>query len=147
MRLRPITPDNQAAIRSLSVSADQSHFVASVEQSLADAYVWKDAVFRGAYHEAEPVGYVMVFPFDREGEQVLNIVRLMIDERFQGRGLGRALLNETLDWIGSFEPPAERIRISTLPDNDVALGLYRSLGFEDSGTEDGEIALYRPGLP
>jgi diamine N-acetyltransferase len=146
LQLQPITPDNQAAIRSLSVSADQSHLVATVDQSLADAYVWKDAVFRGAYHDAEPVGYVMVFPFDRNGERVVNIVRLMIDARFQGRGLGRTLLTETLEWIGSFEPPAGRIRISTLPDNDVALRLYRSLGFEKSGTEEGEIALYRPGL-
>ncbi len=34
------------------------------------------------------------------------------------------------------------LRISTLPDNTVALSLYRSVGFQERGLESGEIALY-----
>jgi RimJ/RimL family protein N-acetyltransferase len=67
----------------------------------------------------------------------------MVDAAFQGRGYGRAILNETLDWISTFSPRPDLIRISTLPENEPALALYRSLDFEPRGTEEGEIALYR----
>ena len=40
-------------------------------------------------------------------------------------------------------PAPDLLRISTLPENEVALGLYLSMGFEIQGTEDGEVALYR----
>ena len=138
-----ITPDNHRAIRALSVRPDQAHLVATVDASLADAYVWEGSLFRAACEDGVPVGYVLVFPFERDGLQVVNIVRLMVDARHQGRGLGRAILSETLTWISSFSPPPDALRISTLPENEVALGLYLSMGFEIQSTEDNEVALYR----
>ncbi len=138
-----ITPDNHKAIRALEVRPDQSHLVAGVDASLADAYVWEGALFRGACEDDVPVGYVMVYPFDRDGQRIVNIVRLMVDAAHQGRGVGRAVLNETLSWISAFSPRPDALRISTLPENEVALGLYLSSGFEIRGTEEGEVALYR----
>ena len=35
------------------------------------------------------------------------------------------------------------VRISTLPDNEAALKLYRESGFEERGVEAGEVALYK----
>lgn len=143
IRLEPITPDNQKAVREMSVREDQQHLVAPVELSLADAYVWKESSFRAAYKDESPVGYVLVFPFTESDQRIVNIVRLMIDARYQGSGLGRALLITTLEWIESFSPVVDKVRISALPENEVALRLYRSEGFEDAGLEDGEVALYR----
>lgn len=127
----------------MAVRPEQTHLVASVETSLADAYVWQGAEFRVACEDAVPFGYVMIYPFDRDGLRIVNIVRLMVDAQYQGRGLGRALLNETLAWTGRLSPVPDAVRISTLPENEVALGLYLSMGFEIRGTEDGEVALYR----
>ena len=127
IELRPITPENHLQARKLSVRADQERWVASIDKSLADAFVWQGASFRIAYVDDVPVGFILIFPF----------------ARFQGRGLGRELLNETLDWISSLAPPVDCIRISTLPDNEVALTLYKSGGFQERGIEEGEIALYR----
>ena len=143
MELRPITPDNHLDARALSVHMEQRRFVATVDKSLADAYVWKDALFRVAYSKAEPVGYVLIFPFEDDAERLVNIVRLMIDARHQNRGLGRELLLTTFDWIQTLTPRVNTIRISTLPDNEIALHLYRSMGFTERGVEDGEIALYK----
>ena len=144
IELRPITPENHLQARKLSVRADQERWVASIDKSLADAFVWQGASFRIAYVDDVPVGCILIFPFAAGEERVVvNIVRLMIDARFQGRGLGRELLNETLDWISSLAPPVDCIRISTLPDNEVALTLYKSGGFQERGIEEGEIALYR----
>jgi diamine N-acetyltransferase len=73
----------------------------------------------------------------------VNIVRLLVDSRFQQKGIGRQLLEATLDWIKSLSPRVSRIRISTFPENAVALNLYKSSGFSGDEIEDGEVALYR----
>ena len=141
--LEPIDEENHKALRALRVHPRQENFVATVEASLADAYVYPDAEFRGVFAGDEPVGYVMIFPFDRDGLRVVNIVRLMIAAPHQGRGLGRAALETTLAWIRGLTPDVDLIRISVVPENEVALGLYLSFGFETKGMEDGEVALYR----
>ena len=140
IELRDITPDNHLEVRSLSVHPEQTRFVADVDKSLADAFVWRDALARAAYHQGAAVGFVMIFPYSEAGVSHVNIVRLMIAAEHQGIGLGRQLLAETLLWIDALSP--DRIRISTLPDNETALRLYRSFGFVENGVEDGEIALY-----
>jgi len=147
LQLVPIGPDNHLAARALTVDPAQERFVASVDKSLADAYVYQTAEFRIACIDETPVGYVLVFPFQQQARQLVNIVRLMIDARFQGRGHGRQLLQATLEWIGTFSPAVDTIRIATLPDNAAALSLYKSLGFVEQGIEDGEIALYRSAVP
>jgi diamine N-acetyltransferase len=143
IELVQISPANHKAVRALSVRPEQAHLVAGVDASLADAYVWQGAMFRAACEHDVPVGYVLIYPFDRDGLRIVNIVRLMVDARHQGRGLGRAILSRTLEWISALSPPPDALRVSTLPENEVALGLYLSMGFEIRGSEEGEVALYR----
>ena len=140
IELREVTPDNHLEVRSLSVHPHQSKFVATVDKSLADAFVWKEALVIAGYQDEAAVGFVMIFPFEEDGARVVNIVRLLVDAKSQGKGLGRQHLKETLNWIDSLH--ADRIRISTIPTNEVALSLYKDVGFIDSGIEDGETGLY-----
>jgi diamine N-acetyltransferase len=142
LELVPISPENYESAMTLAVRPDQEGLVASVQKSLADAYVYSDALFRLAFAEGAPIGYLLLFPFDSNRGRTMNIVRIMIDRRFQGKGFGRNLLNAALDWIRTFEPAVNTVRISTLPHNHAALGLYESAGFVRSGLEDGEVALY-----
>lgn len=140
IELRDITPENHLDIRMLAVHSGQHHLVATVDKTLADTFVWKDALVKAGYFEGEAFGLVMIFPYEEEGVSMINIVRLMVDAKHQGKGLGRGLLNETLHWIDA--RAAQRVRISTLSDNVVALSLFKNIGFVESGIEDGEIALY-----
>jgi ribosomal protein S18 acetylase RimI-like enzyme len=142
IELRAITPDSYAQALGLSVHPEQSAFVAGITKTLADAYVWQDSVFRLVFNDEVAVGYLLVFPFEREFRPIVNIVRLAIDARHQGRGLGGGLLEATMKWISGFQPAPSTIRVSTLPSNDIALSLYRSHGFHEAGIENGEIALY-----
>ena len=141
--LRPVTPENYDSALELHVTPEQERFVGPVMQSLADAFVHVGAEVRMACDDDLPVGFVLIFPFELDGEPVVNIVRFLIDARYQGRGLGRESLTATLDWIRSLVPRPQRVRISTLPDNEAALALYRSMGFEDHGMEEGELALWQ----
>ena len=143
--LHDIDPDNHVAVRALRVHPHQERFVASVDKSLADAKVWQTAIFKAAYENDVPVGFVLIFPYEEEGKHIINIVRVMIDMNHQGRGLGTALMQATLNWIDDMK--ADRARIATLPDNDVALRLYQHAGFQEEGHQDGQIVLFsdRPG--
>ena len=143
IELVPIVPENYAEALKLSVHPEQESLVAGIVQTLADAYVWRESEFRLAVSEGVAVGYLLVFPFERQGQRLVNIVRVMIDARYQGKGLGGSLLDTAIEWISGFEPRPDLLRIATLPDNAVALALYKSRGFEELGTEGGEIALYR----
>lgn len=50
---------------------------------------------------------------------------LVIDPRFQGRGIAKEALARVLDELRGFK----RIDLVTHPDNKIALSLYQSLGF------------------
>ncbi len=142
--LEPISVENHVEARELSVAEGQTHLVASVAESLADAYVWKQSQTRVARNQdGVLVGFVMVFPFELVGEPVVNIVRFLVDKDHQGIGVGRQLLDATVQWLASLEPEPVRIRVSTSPENERALRLYRAAGFEGDELENGETVLWR----
>ncbi len=141
MQIVEITPDNYKQARALSVSAEQIDFVAPVEASLADAFVYKGAQFRLAQHDEQIIGYTLVYPFEGDGQQIVNIIRLMIDQQWQGQGFGRKLLQAVLTWVLTFDPAPDLIRISVVPENTIALTLYKSVGFVEHGMEHGELVL------
>lgn len=51
---------------------------------------------------------------------------------FQGRGVGRMLITRLLDWADNWAGVL-RVELTVHADNDRAMALYRSLGFEDEG--------------
>src|SRR5918994_186707 len=66
------------------------------------------------------------------------LVRLMVDDRFQGHGYGRAALDAIVALVRDRELPA--IRLSVVPENKQALEFYRRNGFAETGEiHGGEI--------
>ena len=63
-----------------------------------------------------------------------HVVRLTIavQEGHQGRGVGRALMNELLRWARE-APQVEKVELQVRASNDRAIALYRSLGFVEEG--------------
>lgn len=151
--LRPIDSSNYRDCIELSVAPDQQRFVASNLQSLAEAYVWREAAEPFAvYSDDEMVGFGLLFPFADDTaddaapapgtERGYILVRLMIDDRFQGRGYGRAALDAIVELVRGRGLPT--IRLSVVPDNVQALDFYRRNGFvETGGIEGGEIVMER----
>ena len=101
--LCPIDSSNYREAIELSVAPDQQRFVASNLQSLADAYVWREAAEPYAvYSDDEMVGFALLFPLaDGDDDSIPEpgtergyiLVRLMVDDRFQGHGYGRGGLD------------------------------------------------------
>jgi diamine N-acetyltransferase len=151
--LRPVDQSNYRDVLQLSVAPDQEHFVASNLQSLADAYVWRDAAEpHAAYADDELVGFALLYPLTDgppasplPADATLRgciIVRLMIDARFQGRGYGREALDAIVEIVR--RRGLATIRLSVLPENDQAVEFYRRNGFAATGeTEGDEIVMER----
>jgi diamine N-acetyltransferase len=137
--LQPITSANFRACLRLELPPDQARHVASNVYSLAEAYVEQTWQPRAVYAGDELVGFAMYGQEDTTGRWW--IIRLMIAAAQQGRGYGRAALNAMVAEIVANHNPHE-IVISTGPDNDRALMLYRSFGFRDTGEiDEGELVL------
>lgn len=135
MELRAITEQNYQKILDLSTGAGQEEFVARNVRSLAQAWVFRDRARPYALYEGEePVGFIM---FDwRPEKKWVEIWRLMIDHRFQGKGYGRAAVQKALEFLresGLFE----RVQINYVEENQGAKHLYRSMGFQETGAMEG----------
>jgi len=138
--IQPVTKDNWRALAKLKVRDDQTHFVASNIHSIAESQFgydhpqdghW-DMVPYGIYDGDVPVGFLMIgYNFSHPTTQGF-VIRLMVDEQYQGKGYGTFGMNWILGHYRSDER-IWRIGISYEPDNDVARKLYASLGFVETG--------------
>ena len=142
--LQPVTAGNWRALIKLKVREDQAGFVASNLYSIAEVQFgfeeeghWDFYPF-GAYAGDEPVGFLMYcFNFNHSRFQAF-ITRLMVDEKFQGKGYGREIMKQAMDVFRAKEQ-IKNVGISYEPHNEVARKLYASLGFIEPGEiMDGE---------
>lgn len=142
--LQPVTAENWRALIKLKVREDQANFVASNLYSIAESQFgfedeghWDFYPF-GAYAGEEAVGFVMYCLNPDHSRYQAFIMRLMVDERFQGKGYGRAIMQQVLDVFRANER-VKNVGISYEPHNDGARKLYASLGFVEPGEiMDGE---------
>ena len=154
IRLEEINGKNVWGILKLEVGENQKNFVAPNDVSIIEAYIavthHGKAFPFGIYDGDTPVGFCMIgFGADDDWEDApavakdnYNLWRFMIDERYQGKGYGRAAMKLIMDYIGS-EPcgPAEYCWLSYEPENEKAKALYASFGFRETGEFDGDEAI------
>ena len=139
VKLREITPENFRECIDLKVSAAQNSFVASNVMSIAQSKIYPTRQPFAVYCNDEMVGFVM-YGFDPDDRRYY-LGRLMIDERFQGRGYGRATVLEVIERLKQIEDCRE-VYLSFVPENTAAGALYESIGFERTGEIDqGEIVM------
>ncbi|MEU4096773.1 GNAT family N-acetyltransferase [Streptomyces sp. NPDC026673] len=149
VHLREITDDNRDAVRALRVRRDQKQFVASVKRSLKDAAKSPEANpwYRAVYRGDEPVGFVMLSWRPPAGlyQGRHFLWRLLVDKRYQKRGIGREVLTEIVAVVRA--DGATELLTSYEPGDGEPWPFYRKFGFEPTGEiDDGEIVL-RLALP
>jgi diamine N-acetyltransferase len=138
VEFRPVTRDNWTKLIKLKVRDNQQNFVAPNLYSIAESQFgfehegeWKLHPF-GLYVEEEPVGFLMYGINHDHSRFQAFIIRLMIDERFQGRGYGKEAMNFLLEQLRA-NGDLIAVGISYEPDNEIARKLYASLGFVETG--------------
>ncbi|MCR5610328.1 MAG: GNAT family N-acetyltransferase [Clostridiales bacterium] len=146
--LRPVDETNREAVLALSVREDQP-FVAPNDASLkeADEANAEDPGYArpfGIYAGEKLVGFCM-FAFDPEDEDVEDrywLWRFMIDKNEQGKGYGQAALLKIIKYFK--KNGADRLYLSTEPENERGLHVYHKAGFRETGMVSyGEAVLMR----
>jgi diamine N-acetyltransferase len=146
VHLVEITDDNRKAVCALRVNPTQERFVASVARSLEQAEATPEAEpwYRAVHAGDDPVGFVMLswnVPPGRPG--IIGpyfLWRLLIGERHQGRGFGRATLNQVIDLVRA--DGATELLTSHQPGEGGPGPFYRRFGFQPTGEIDnGETVL------
>lgn len=128
--LQELTQDNFYAICLLSVKPEQQNHVDSNAISIAEAYFSKHVWMRGIYLGDTPVGFVMVDA--RLKDNKFYLWRFMIDENYQGIGLGRAAIQLLANELKTGFNASELIT-SVVPAESGPQKFYESLGFEFTG--------------
>ncbi len=148
IKLEPINDDNREAVLALSVREDQP-FVARNDVSLRQAAEtnadYPDVARPFAiYADDRLVGFCM-FAFAPEAETPEDrywLWRFMIDKNEQGKGYGQAALQEIIRYFK--ENGADRLYLSTEPENERGLHIYHKAGFRETGAvSDDEAVLMR----
>ena len=136
--IRPVTKENWLALIKLQVREDQRQFVASNVFSIAQAQFGDDFEGHwdlhpfGIFDGDEPVGFLMYGLNLEHPKQQAFIQRLMVDEKFQGKGYGRFGMQKILE-IFRADVRIKEVGISYEPENEAARTLYASLGFSETG--------------
>jgi diamine N-acetyltransferase len=143
--LRPIDEANRPAVEALDVSPQQRGFVSNAADSIREAVREPDgrAQYWAIYSNETPVGFVMISDdVGAPGYFPQYLWKLFVDERYQGRGYGRATLDAIADYFRR-RPEVKIMRTSCGQGEGSPLGFYEHFGFEQTGeiVFDNEILL------
>ncbi|HEY7175347.1 MAG TPA: GNAT family N-acetyltransferase [Micromonosporaceae bacterium] len=140
--LREITGENRDAVLALEVASSQLRFVGSVRDALElaaeipEANPWYRAVYAGD----QPVGFVMLsWDVEPQPPDIFGpwfLWKLIIDERYQGSGIGRDVVRQVAALVRA--AGATELLTSYVPDDDGPAGFYRQVGFVPTGEVDNE---------
>ena len=135
LQIVPVTKENRAAAESLRVAPYQKDFIESVPECMQEADEisdWEPVILMDGENA---VGFAMYGLMRREPNHRLWFDRLLIDEHYQRSGYGREAVKEILKRIQA-EYPNTDIYLSAYEDNETAIRLYSSFGFEFNGELD-----------
>ncbi len=134
VELREITKETVRAVLKVETTEEQRDFVAPTAVSIAQAYFEPKAWFRAIYADDEPVGFVMQFDDTETPEYYLW--RLLIGADCQGKGYGRAAMDQVIDYVRT-RPNATELLTSWVPKPGGPEAFYLDLGFAPTGEVDG----------
>lgn len=139
--LKEIDRHNYRECINLKVGEGQTKFVAPNVFSIAQSKIYPNLNPTVIYAGDEMVGFVM-YGYNADDKRFW-LDRLMIAEKHQGKGYGRAATLEVIERVKQF-PECHELFLSFVPENAGAEKLYSSIGFERTGEIDeewGEIVM------
>ena len=124
----------------LKVSKEQERYVANNATILARAYAYRNSRSRAffIYKNENPVG--MGLYYDDELFDAYIFCELFIDERFQGKGLGKEATKLVIDSMKK-DGNYGKVILCYIEGNDAARKLYESCGFVEIDRDEDEIIM------
>ena len=138
IRFVDIGPDNWRL--ELKVAESQKTYVANSAVMLARAYAYREQRSRAfiIYDDEIPVG--MGLYYDLPEMECYDFSHIFIDERYQGRGYGKAATRLVLDALKQ-DGKYNKVDLCYIEGNDAAKNLYEQFGFVEIDRDENEIIL------
>lgn len=136
IRLKELNLDNWYECCQLEVSENQKAFLEPNSVSIAQSKFEPTLKPYAIYLEDKVVGFLMYNTVLEELDGYW-VYRIMVDEKFQGKGIGKKATELMIAEIAKL-PDAQKIIVGYHPDNVGAHHLYSSLGFIDNGDRFGK---------
>lgn len=126
--LKAIDKSNWKEAIRLSVKKEQQTFIASNLYSIAEVQFLDNFYAKGIYLDKKMIGFTM-FGIDSDDNNYW-IYRLMIDKKFQGKGIGKQAIHLVIDEIRRNNyANISLIMIGYAPENHTAKFVYKKAGF------------------
>lgn len=124
----------------LTVSESQKNYVSDSYAMLARAYAYREQRSKAfvIYNDETPVG--MGLYYDLPELDCFDLSQLFIDERYQGRGYGKAATQLILDAMKQ-DGKYNKVDLCYIEGNDAAKNLYEQFGFVEIDRDENEIIL------
>jgi diamine N-acetyltransferase len=139
--VREVTDENWRATLRLTVHPDQQRFVAESAPiaaiALAKAYIRPGGLTWVPYAISAGSTMVGVVALAYEPDTIDEywIFHFFIDQHFQGRGYGKAALEQFIELVKRAHPQCQLLQLVVHPENHWAQRLYTGAGFRPTGTE------------
>lgn len=137
IHFEPIKEENREAALKLRIAKNQQGFIETVAQCLDEADQCRRWHPVGIYDGTTMVGFAMYgfffwqyLPFGR-----LWLDRLLIDEKYQGKGYGSAALHGLVEQLKR-DYRCKKIYLSVIRENQIAATIYEKFGFRFNGQRD-----------
>ena len=123
-----VTLCNLKCFLKLTISEDQKRIMhTSNAKTFFQSVIWvgysKLFLIR---KDGQPAGYIFLYCHRKTHKY--NLGRLLIDKKFQGRGIGKQAVQWSLDYL--YGEGAPSVLLSVHPENAAAKKLYEGAGFQ-----------------
>ena len=124
----------------LKVAEFQKHYVSDSYAMLARAYAYREQRSRAfvIYDNETPVG--MGLYYDLPDLECYDLSQIFIDERYQGKGYGKAATKAVLEAMKQ-DGKYSKVDLCYIEGNDAAKKLYESFGFAEIDRDEDEIIM------
>lgn len=136
VKLVQLNEENWYECCKLELLEEQTHYMEPNAISIVQSKFEPTLKPYAIYFEEKVVGFLM-FNSVKEELDGYWVYRIMVDKKFQGKGIGKAATELMIAEISQL-PDAKRIVVGYHPDNKGAHYLYSSLGFVDHGDRFGK---------
>ena len=151
--IREVTRDNWQAVLRLAVHPEQQRFIADYTPiaaiALAKVYIrpggliWVPYAF---YADTTMIGFAEL-AYEPGSADNYWLFHFFIDQQFQGQGYGKQALQILLQYIKERFVECRAMYLTVHPENERAIRLYTTAGFQVTGEQRWGEPVYRLSLP
>lgn len=136
LQFKEVCVDNRSEVEALQLFPEQSGYIESVAECMAEADAFSQWHPIGIYADNILIGFAMYGYFnDTSPSGQLWLDRFLIDMHYQGMGYGKAAVLALLEKLRR-EYDADKVYLSVYDVNKTAISLYEHAGFHFTGTYD-----------